>query len=173
MPTVKMNNPPYLEAKYFCYTNLKGGFFMALIPYEPFRFLENMRKDLDRFFETGVPSIGNFDNRFGIPRVDIHETDTEVVATCDIPGLEKKEDVHIDIDNNVLTISGSVNRTNEVKNEQMHRQERFVGRFQRAVTLPASVSEEGVKASYKNGVLEIRLPKLQTNNKKRIDVDFH
>ncbi|MFY0542527.1 Hsp20/alpha crystallin family protein [Brevibacillus sp. H7] len=146
---------------------------MALIPYEPFRVLENMRKDLDRFFETGLPSLRHFDNRFGMPSIDIHETDTEVIATCDIPGLEKKEDVHIEVDNNILTISGSVNRTTEIKNEQMHRQERFVGRFQRSVALPARVSEEGVKATYKNGVLEIRLPKTEPNTKKRIDVEFH
>jgi HSP20 family protein len=55
----------------------------------------------------------------------------------------------------------------------MHRQERFVGRFQRSVTLPARVAAEGVKATYKNGVLEIHLPKLQSNQKNRIDVDFH
>lgn len=146
---------------------------MSLIPYEPFRLLENMRKDLDRFFQTGFPTVESFDSRFGIPRVDIQETDTEVIARCDIPGLEKKEDVHIDVDNNILTISGSVNRTNEMKNEQMHRQERFVGRFQRSVGLPTRVSEEGVKASYKNGVLEVHLPKLHSNTKKRIDVEFH
>lgn len=146
---------------------------MSLIPYEPFRLLENMRKDLDRFFETGIPLAGNLENRFGMPRIDIHETDGEVIATCDIPGLEKKEDVQIDVDNNILTISGSVNRTNEIKNEQMHRQERFFGRFQRSVALPARVSEEGVKASYKNGVLEIHFPKIQPSSKKRIDVDFH
>lgn len=145
---------------------------MALIPYEPFRFLDNMRKDLDHFFETGFPA-GIFDNRMSVPRIDIHETDTEFVATCDIPGLEKKEDVHIDVENNLLTISGSVNRTNEIKNEQMHRQERFAGRFQRSVTLPARVAEEGVRATYKNGVLEIHLPKLQSTAKKKIDVDFH
>ncbi len=146
---------------------------MALVPYEPFRFLESMRKDLDHFFETGLPSFGNMDHRFGMPRIDIQETDSEIVATCDIPGLEKKEDVHINLDNNVLTISGSINRKNEVKSEQMHRQERVFGRFQRSVALPARVSEEGVKASYKNGVLEIHLPKLQAPAKNSIDVDFH
>jgi len=146
---------------------------MALIPYEPFRLLENMRKDLDRFFETGAPLLGNVENQFGMPRIDIQETNTEVIATCDIPGLEKQEDVQIDVENNVLTISGSINRTNRTENEHMHRQERFVGRFHRSVTLPTSVSEEGVKASYKNGVLEIHLPKIQPNTKKRIDVDFH
>jgi HSP20 family protein len=146
---------------------------MSLIPYEPWRHLDNMRRELDRIF-TGLPTgfnIGDF--QFGNPRVDVYETENEVVASCDIPGLEKKEDINIDIDNNVLTISGSVNRVNEIKEEKMHRKERFVGRFSRSVTLPARVSSEGVKASYKNGVLEVRIPKLKSDTKKRIDVDFH
>ena len=105
--------------------------------------------------------------------IDVYETENEVVATCDIPGIEKKEDVNIDIDNNHLTVSGTINRVNEVKEEKIHRQERFVGRFQRTVTLPSQVSSEGVKASYKNGVLEIRMPKLKADHSKRIDVDFH
>jgi HSP20 family protein len=157
-----------------CTNKSLEGTHMALTPYEPFRMLANMRQDLDRFFETGFPSLAGFGHHpFGMPRIDMHETDREVIVTCDLPGLEKKEDVHIEVENNILHISGSVNRTNEIRNEQMHRQERFVGRFQRSVTLPARVAAEGVKATYKNGVLEIHLPKLQTNQKNSIDVDFH
>lgn len=55
----------------------------------------------------------------------------------------------------------------------MHRKERFVGRFHRSVTLPSRVASENVKATYKNGVLEIRIPKLQADTKKKIDVEFH
>lgn len=146
---------------------------MALIPYEPFRHLENMRRELDRFFTDDFPAFKGFGQNFGAPSVDVYEKENEVVATCDIPGLEKKEDVQIDIDNNILSISGTINRVNEVKEEHMHRQERFVGRFQRSITLPSRVSAEGVKATYKNGVLEIHMPKLQSDNKKRIDVEFH
>ncbi|AEF95005.1 heat shock protein Hsp20 [Desulfotomaculum nigrificans CO-1-SRB] len=145
---------------------------MALIPYEPFRHLDNFRRELDRFFTVDFPLTG-FGQRFGNPSIDVYETDNEVVAKCDIPGLEKKEDVNIYIDNNILTISGAVNRVNEIKEENMHRQERFFGRFQRSVSLPARVSSEDVKATYKNGVLEIRMPKLQAETKKRIDIEFH
>ncbi|WP_027416908.1 Hsp20/alpha crystallin family protein [Aneurinibacillus terranovensis] len=147
---------------------------MSLIPYEPFRHLENMRREFDRFFTTDFPVFRTkLGQNFGSPSIDIHETEHEVVATCDIPGLEKKEDVNIDVDNNMLTISGSVNRTNEIKEENMHRQERFFGRFQRSVALPSRVNSEGVKATYKNGVLEIHMPKIQGETKKRIDVEFH
>jgi len=94
---------------------------MALIPYEPFRHLENMRRELDRFFTGDFPAFRGFGQNFRAPSVDVYETENEVVASCDIPGLEKKEDVNIDIDNNMLSISGIINRVNEVKEENMHR----------------------------------------------------
>ncbi|MBD2866474.1 Hsp20/alpha crystallin family protein [Paenibacillus oceani] len=145
---------------------------MALIPHDSFRNLEGWRRDLDRLFND-FPAFVKGDQQFGAHRIDIHETEHEVVATCDLPGLEKKEDVHIDVDGNMLTIAGTVNRTHEVKDEQMHRQERFYGRFHRSVTLPAAVNEEAIKASYRNGVLEIRMTKLQPPPKKKIDIEFH
>jgi HSP20 family protein len=147
---------------------------MALVPYEPFRHLDQMRRELGRFFTDDASLFRpGFAQSFGHMNVDVYETENEVVASCDIPGLEKKEDVNIDIDNNVLTISGTLNKTHEVKDEHMHRQERFVGRFHRSIALPASVSSEGVKASYKNGVLEVRMPKLKGDSRRRIDVEFH
>ncbi|MFZ5644714.1 MAG: Hsp20/alpha crystallin family protein [Bacillota bacterium] len=147
---------------------------MPIIPYEPFRHLDNIRREFDRFFTTDIPAIRTgFGHNFGNPSIDVYETENEVVATCDIPGLEKKEDVNIEIDNNVLMINGTINRLNEIKEEHMHRRERFVGRFQRSVSLPSRVSQEGVKATYRNGVLEIHMPKLKSDARKRIDVDFH
>ncbi|MFC7394623.1 Hsp20/alpha crystallin family protein [Scopulibacillus cellulosilyticus] len=145
---------------------------MALVPYDPFRNLDNMRREFDHFFGH-FPSIFENENNLSGIRVDVHETANEVVATCDIPGLERKEDVDIDVENNTLSISGTIHKSNEVKEEHMHRRERFTGRFQRAVSLPSPVSHKGVRASYKNGVLEVRMPKLSNDNKRKIDVEFH
>lgn len=146
---------------------------MSLIPYEPFRSLDNFRRELDRFFMPDFAGFRtNFSQNLGVPNVDVYETDNEVVASCDIPGLGKKEDVNIDIENNILSVSGAINRVNEIKEESLHRQERFSGRFQRSISLPSRVSSEGVKATYKNGVLEIRMPKIQADARKRIDVEF-
>jgi HSP20 family protein len=142
--------------------------------HETFRQLENIRRDFDRFFTSDLSPFRILGHQnFAGPSIDIHETDNEVVAGCDIPGLNKRENVDIQIDNNVLTISGTVNRTNEVKEENLHRSERFVGRFQRSISLPCHVNNEGTKASYKNGVLEIRMPKTQMESKKKVDIDFH
>lgn len=149
---------------------------MALVPYEPFRHLNQMRREWDRFFTQDFPLFpSDGSGQWGMGRldIDVYETADEVVATCDIPGLEKKEDVSIEVDRDRLTISGTLNRSSEVKEESLHRQERFIGRFQRAISLPAPVSSEGVSATYKNGVLDIRMPKSQGDTKKRIDVQFH
>ncbi|AZR73248.1 heat-shock protein Hsp20 [Anoxybacter fermentans] len=142
---------------------------MALIPYEPFRQLEQWRRDLDRFF-TDFPNP--FGRDFNLPRIDVYETDNEVVVECEIPGIEKKEDINIDVDENIVTISGTINRYNEIREDQMHRRERFTGRFQRSVALPTRVSVEGTTATYKNGILEVRMPKAAQETRKRIDVKF-
>jgi len=142
---------------------------VALIPYDPFRQLESMRRDLDRFFSGTL----GFGQNLGFPRIDVYESENEVVASCDVPGLEKREDVNIDINNNVLTVSGTINRSREVKEEHMQRAERFIGHFQRSVNLPDRVSPEGTKATYKNGILEVRMPKEKTDTGKKINVEFH
>lgn len=153
------------------FENNQGGMNMSLVPYDPFRQLSNMRREFDRFFSE-LPI--SFDNEHGIGgiRVDVHETENEVVATCDLPGLEKKEDIDIDIQNNRLSISGSIKSTNEIKEENMIKKERYTGRFQRMITLPSPVSHDGVKATYKNGILEITMPKVAKDVKKKIDVSF-
>ena len=84
-----------------------------------------------------------------------------------------KEDIHIDVENNVLTISGTIHKHNEKQGEQFHRKERFTGHFNRSISLPSRVNTENIKATYKNGVLEVRIPKVQEGNKKQINVEFH
>jgi HSP20 family protein len=149
----------------------KGGLIMSLIPYEPFRHLENMQRELSRFFSNDFMHE-RFGHSFGMPNIDVYKTGNEIIASCDIPGLEKKEDINIEIENNVLTISGTIKRVNELKEEHIHRQERFQGHFQRSITLPSPVDTDNVRATYKNGVLEIHMPKLKDTPEKRIDVQF-
>ncbi|MFC4601033.1 Hsp20/alpha crystallin family protein [Cohnella hongkongensis] len=147
---------------------------MPLIPYEPFRQLDHMRRELDRFFPDDLSLIKTgLHQRLGHFSVDVHETADEIVAACDIPGLDKKEDLSIEVDRDRLTVSGTLNRTSETKEEQFHRQERYTGRFHRTIGLPAEVSSEGVSATYRNGVLEVRMPKLKGDSKRKIDIQFH
>jgi len=147
---------------------------MSLVPYDPFRHLENVRRDFDRFFNTEFPSLfPRLSEAINVPRIDLHETENEYIVSCDLPGLEKKEDVNIDINNNILTISGSIQHGQEVQEERLHHRERFVGRFQRAITLPSNASSENIRASYKNGVLDVHIPKKNDDTRKRINIEFH
>jgi HSP20 family protein len=134
--------------------------------------MDVFRRGLDRFFHD-LPSAFSFGEGVGIHRTDVYETENEVVVSCEVPGLEKKEDVQLDVNGDVLTIAGVIHRSNEIKAEQMYRSERFTGRFQRQISLPSPVKEEGIKASYKNGILEVRMPKASPGERKRIDVQFH
>ena len=148
---------------------------MSLLPDDPFKHLANIRKDFDRMFAAFPFDMNFFDNmlgNFGNMKVDVHETDTEVVATCDIPGLEKKEDIQINVAHNMLSISGFMNKATEVNGENTFRQERYTGSFHRAIPLPSPVSQNGVKATYRNGVLEVRMPKTTQVIEHKIDVEF-
>ncbi|WP_246061403.1 Hsp20/alpha crystallin family protein [Paenibacillus oralis] len=109
---------------------------------------------------------------FATPRIDVFENEHEVIVSCEIPGLDKKENLHIDVDENMLTISGTIKQANEMKQEQINRKERFVGRFQRAVSLPTRVQTEGTTATYRNGILEVRMPRLKSDTQRQIDVQL-
>ncbi|HOB34756.1 MAG: Hsp20/alpha crystallin family protein [Firmicutes bacterium] len=138
---------------------------MRLIPHE-WRHLDNWRREMERFVEPLFQS-------FNTPRVDLFETDSELVAVCEIPGIEKKEDIHVDVSDNVLIISGSVRRWGEVKDDAFHRRERYAGHFTRSVGLPMPVKGDEIKATYRNGLLEVRMPKAEQTATRRIDIEFH
>ena len=148
---------------------------MSLLPDDPFKQLANVRKEFDRMFAAFPFDMSFFDNtlgNFGNMKVDVYETNTEVVATCDIPGVEKKEDIQINVAHNMLSISGFMNKATEINNENIFRQERYAGSFHRAISLPSPVSQHGVKATYRNGVLEVRMPKTTQVIEHKINVEF-
>lgn len=143
---------------------------MNLSPFDPFRQLDSWKTGLDKIFndaKTGFGFLSEFNSR-----VDVFENEKEVVVHYDIPGLESKEDVHIHIDDNLLTIHGIIKNITDLREDHMHRKERFSGKFQRSITLPSLVNAEGTTATYKNGVLEVRMPKVIKDTHKPIDIQF-
>ena len=92
------------------------------------------------------------------PAVDIHETDDGFVIKAELPGVSK-DDVSIDVHQNTLTLRGQRKHEAEVKEDQYHRVERSYGSFQRSFVLPTMVDQEKVQATFKDGVLELHLPK--------------
>jgi len=111
-------------------------------------------------------------NQAWVPPVDIYETDAhEVVIRAELPDM-KKEDIGVTFENSVLTLTGERKQDSSVRREQYQRVERRFGSFSRSFTLPASVDAGQIAASYKDGVLTIRLPRREEAKPKQISVNI-
>ena len=104
-----------------------------------------------------------------VPAVDVYEEKDDVVIKAEIPGLEK-EDISVQVTDSTLMIKGEKKREEEIKEQDYYRCERSFGSFTRAVNLPSEVKADQVKASFKNGVLEVRMPKTEEAKKKAVTV---
>lgn len=103
-------------------------------------------------------------------KLDVHEDDKAYAVHADIPGVNK-EDIHVTIDGNQVSISAEVKKDKEVKEgEKVLRSERYFGKVSRAFTLAQDVDETTADAKYKDGVLELRLPKRATTQSKRLTI---
>jgi HSP20 family protein len=131
---------------------------MSLIRWDPFRELALARVfDDERFF-------GNW-----TPPVDIQETEKEYVVKADLPDV-KKEDVKVEIDDDVLTVEGERKQEKEEKDKRFHRTERTYGKFVRRFAMPTHVDGTGVKAEFKDGVLNVHLPKTEAVKSRAIEI---
>ena len=146
---------------------------MALVRWEPVRELSSLQNDMNRLFNTffDTPSGGNGATtaRRWIPAMDLVETDDHFVLKADLPGLSE-DDVHIDVEDNVLTVSGERRAEHEDKREGYVRVERAYGAFRRSLTLPEGIDPEAVVASFENGVLDIRIPKPEERKPRRVAI---
>ena len=104
------------------------------------------------------------------PSVEITETDDSIEVSAELPGMSK-DDIHVDLEQNVLTISGEKKQEREEKEKERYLFERFYGSFSRSFTLPAPVDEGKVKDEYRDGVLKIHLPKSTQSNGRKIKIE--
>lgn len=141
---------------------------MALVRWEPTRELASMEVDrLHRMFDN---LFGENLQRGWMPTVDIFETDAhEFVVKADLPDV-KREDISLTFENNVLTVRGERKFSDEVKRENYHRVERQYGSFSRSFTVPPTVDATRIAASFKDGVLTIRMPQREEARPKQIEV---
>jgi HSP20 family protein len=146
---------------------------MALVRWEPFRELAALQNEMGRWMNQlagGVGAVpGNGQSSTWLPAVDVWETDTELVLSFDLPGIPEDK-IAVELDDNVLTVTGKRERMQEHSSDRFYRFERRFGQFSRSVTLPTGVKEEHIKAEYKDGVLEIRVPKPKEQMPKRIQI---
>jgi len=148
---------------------------MALIRWDPFREISSLQERMNRLFSDvrlRTP-YGEEEITQGawIPAVDIYETNEAIVLKAELPGIPK-EDIFIEVKDNTLTLKGEKKFEREVKEENYHRVERSYGSFQRAFTLPGTVQQDKVRAKFRDGILEITLPKLEQAKPKQIKVEL-
>jgi HSP20 family protein len=136
--------------------------------------LVSIRDEMNRLFDnffTGWPERrGALLEGEWAPSIDVAETAEEVTVTAELPGVAQ-DDVDITITDNVLTLKGEKKEEKEIKKKNYHRIERSYGIFQRSVNLPTSVQADKAKATYKDGVLHIAIPKVEEAKPKQIKID--
>ncbi|RJQ73012.1 MAG: Hsp20/alpha crystallin family protein [Desulfobacteraceae bacterium] len=146
---------------------------MELMKWNPMKELFNMRSRLDSMVDNFFMPMRNISTNEALwswnPAVDIYENDDSIVVTAELPGVDKDQ-IAVDLQGRVLTLRGERASEQEVKEENYYRHERTHGRFERSFMLPTEVDPETVKAEYKDGVLNIRVPKPEEKKPKKISV---
>jgi len=151
---------------------------MANIVQQPARevgwglFNSNLDNVFEGFFKPYSENPGNVSGSM-VPAIDLHETDKSYTVRAEIPGV-KKEDIDVTVHDGVLTIDAESRYENEEKEEgRVIRQERRYGKYVRSIRLGKDVDENSVKANYKDGVLELELPKVEEVKPKKIAIDVN
>ncbi len=150
---------------------------MALIRWEPVRELNSIQNEMNRLFNTFFDSPAAAGSREGqtlqrwIPPMDLVETEDEFVLRADLPGLAEP-DVNIELENNVLTVSGERKAEHEESKEGYYRVERSWGTFSRSLTLPDGVDPDAVRANFERGVLEVRIPKPEARKPRKVAISI-
>jgi len=147
---------------------------MALIRWEPTRELSSLQGEMNRLFSAffdgpgpGANGGAGMINRW-IPAMDLVEQDEHYVLRADLPGM-REDDVSIELENNVLSISGE-RKHESAEGKGFYRLERASGAFSRSLTLPEGVDAEAIAASFQNGVLELRIPKPEQRKPHRVRI---
>lgn len=140
-----------------------------VVPFKPFR-------EMERFFEDvmgrrwGLWPVIHWPEEMS-PAIDLYEEGQDIVAKAELPGL-KKEDIDINITENTLTISGSKEKEEKVERKDYIRVERSSGSFSRSFSLPVDVKTDAATASFKDGVLEVRIPKSEETKKRKRKIEI-
>ncbi len=149
---------------------------MALIRWEPARELQTIQQEMNRLFGSFLDSqplaaaANGEQARRWIPSMDLVEEGEHLVLRADLPGVSEK-DVNIELEDDVLTISGERRAEHEDRREGYYRIERASGRFSRSLTLPEGIDPESIEARFENGVLEVRIPKPEGRKPRRVAIN--
>ena len=136
---------------------------MTVVRYEPWSLLNRLRRELDENFENGAREAS------WTPAVDIHEEPKQFTVRADLPGV-KPADIEITAEKGVLSLKGARNFEQKSDDGHYSRVERVSGKFVRTFTLPENVQTDAIKAQFKDGVLELTIPKAAKAEPRRIEV---
>ncbi len=145
----------------------------SLIRFTPRHEMRRMQREFDRLFDNFFPtqtSNGNGESAVWAPRTDLSETEDAYLINLDLPGLTKEE-VEISFHDGTLSISGERQHEETEEDRSVVRVERSYGRFYRAFTLPQTAETENIEATFGDGVLNIRVPKIEEVKPRRIDIN--
>src|SRR5215831_1037485 len=149
--------------------------FMSVERWDPFRGVSDIQGEVNRLFDglLGRPMVSGAGStvRVWAPVLDMHETTDEVVLSFELPGVSD-QDVSLSITGDLLTLKGERTANREFKEEDAYRTERVYGKFERSVQLPMPVQADKVNATYRDGVLEVKLPKAEEVKPKAIKIDI-
>lgn len=143
---------------------------MAIVRWDPFRDLVSMQERLNHLL-AGAQARWSEDEGYGawIPPVDIFERGDMLVISVELPGVGSS-DIDVRVENGVLTLQGQRRRSEEVDDKNAYRLERIFGTFSRSFTLPTTVDPTKINARYKDGVLEVQLPKAEEAKPKKVQI---
>ena len=145
---------------------------MAIIKWSPAREIASLQQGINRLFEDVFAQPGGYDSdAMGVwrPPVDIVDTEDAIVIFAEIPGVEKNQ-VSIEVKDDVISIQGERVVDKSIGNGSYYRSERIFGRFGRSFALPAMVRTDKIRASFKNGVLKIIIPKPEEEKPRQVSI---
>ncbi len=146
---------------------------MAVVKWDPFRDLLSIQDRMNRLFEQTLsrsrPEEGISTSTWA-PAVDIYETPENIVLKAELPGLSR-EDIEIHVRDNMLTLKGERRFSKDVQEENYLRIERAYGAFERSFTLPTTIRQDTIRAVFRDGVLEVTLPKAEGARPKKIPIE--
>lgn len=143
---------------------------MTLVRWSPMREMMAMQEQMNRLMNDtlGRPA-DEMDYGTWLPAVDLREEEHRFVLDVELPGM-RKEDIEIHLENGILSVRGERRFEMQEKKENYHRIERAYGKFSRSFSLPTRVNAEGIAASYKDGLLEVSVPKAEESKPKKIAI---
>ena len=147
---------------------------MTIVRWDPFRNMTTLQDRINRVFDEAVSRSKDYDDEVSKcdwrPIVDIYDSEKAIVIDAELPGVTK-DDITLDVKENILTLKGKRKSGEEAKKENYYRMERCFGTFERAFTLPATVDPGKIKANFKDGILRTEIPKPEEKRPKQISIN--